>query len=71
MNSNNIIRYSYISYFVRKIVFHSFFIKIFIKLNIFFKFNFVNYFAFLNRFLILFNKDNEYLSFIVNAFIFL
>ena len=71
MSSNDIIKYLYVSYFVRKVVFHSSFIKILIKLNAFFKFNFVNHFAFQSRFFISFNKNNEYLSFIVNAFVFL
>ena len=65
------IKYSYISYFVRKAVFYSFFIKIRMRLNAFFKFNFVNHFVFLSRFLISFNKNNEYLFFIVSAFVFL
>ena len=65
------IRYSYIPYFVRKVIFHSFLIKIFMRLNASFKFNFINHFAFLSRFFISFNKDNEYLSFIVSAFVFL
>ena len=46
MNSNDMIKYSYVLYFVRKVVFHSFFIKILMRLNTFFKFNFVNHFAF-------------------------
>ena len=65
------IKYLYISHFVRKVVFYSFFIKILMKLNASFKFNFVNHFAFLKRFFISFNKNNEYLFFIVNVFVFL
>ena len=71
VNSNDIIRYSYILYFVRKVVFHSFFIKILMRLNASFKLNFINHFVFRNRFFISFNKGNEYLFFIINVFIFL
>ena len=71
MNLNDIIKYLYVLYFVRKAIFHSFFIRILIKSNAFFKFNFVNHFTFLSRFLISFNKNNEYLSFIISAFVFL
>ena len=71
MKLNNIIKYSYVSYFVRKIVFYSFFIVILMKLKMFFRFNFVNYFTFLRRFFISFNINNKYLFFIINVFVFL
>ena len=71
INSNNIIKYSYISYFVRNVIFYLSLFLILIKLKPFFKFNFINYLAFRRRFFISFNKSNKYLFFYVNAFIFL
>ena len=71
INLNYIIKYLYVSYLMRKIIFHLFFILVLIKLTTFFKFKFINYRVFLKRFLILFNKNNEYLFFNINAFILL
>ena len=71
MNLNNIIKYLYVSYFMRNIVFHSSSFLILMKLKIFFKFNLINHFAFRRRFFISFNKNNKYLSFYINAFVFL
>ena len=71
VNSNDIIKYSYISYFVRNVVFHSSSSFILMRLKAFFKFNFVNHLIFRRRFLISFNKDKRYLSFYVNKFVFL
>ena len=71
MNLNDIIKYSYISYFVRNVVFHLFSFLILMRLKAFLKFNLINYFALRRRFLISFNKNNEYLFFNINVFVFL
>ena len=59
MNLNNIIKYLYVSYFVRNVVFYLFFILILMRLKVFLKFNLINYLTYRNQFLISFNKNNK------------
>ena len=71
MSLNNIIRYSYILYFVRNAIFHSSLSLILMRLNASLRSSFVNYLAFWSRFFISFSRGSGYLSFCVRIFVLL
>ena len=71
MNLNDIIRYLYISYFIRNVIIYSLSFLILIKLNISLRFSLINYLARRSRFFISFNKDSKYLFFLIKRFILL